>query len=210
MFCVIYALIGIPLTLMLLAVVGNHIVHYLNETCAWLVNRIRRYHTDYEFESADAQINAPVWVALPIIFLFLAIMSSLYCALEGWDFGTALYFIFITFTTIGFGDVVPKSAAVSLISFRKSQALQRVTMTIIPLNIECYEVILDYDKNVLCTILDTWCCLVATKTFLFSSFFYASKLALFDLRPCLYGLVYPRQPSPSRQLYGAFIWSCEL
>ena len=117
MFCVIYALMGIPLTLMLLAVVGHHIVHYLNKTCAWLVNRIRRYHAGYEFESADAQINAPVWVALPIIFLFLAIMSSMYCALEGWDFGTALYFIFITFTTIGFGDVVPKSAAVSLLPF---------------------------------------------------------------------------------------------
>ena len=30
------------------------------------------------------------------------------------------------------------------------------------------------------------------------------------LRPCLYGLGYPRQPFPSRQLCGAFIWSCEL
>ncbi|XP_078377565.1 TWiK family of potassium channels protein 7-like isoform X3 [Oculina patagonica] len=112
MFCIVYALIGIPLTLMLLAVVGNHIVHYLNGACAWLVNRIRRYHSNYEFESADDQINAPVWIALPIIFLFLAVMSCMYCALEGWDFGTALYFIFITFTTIGFGDVVPQSQAV--------------------------------------------------------------------------------------------------
>ncbi|XP_068755615.1 TWiK family of potassium channels protein 7-like isoform X2 [Montipora capricornis] len=111
MFCVLYALIGIPLTLMLLAVVGNHIVHYLNEACAWLVNRIRAYNATYEFESADDQINAPVWVALPIIFVFLAVMSCMYCALEGWDFGTALYFIFITFTTIGFGDIVPTSAA---------------------------------------------------------------------------------------------------
>ena len=117
LFCVIYALTGIPLTLMLLAVVGHHIVHYLNGACAWLVKYIRRYsRSDYEFESADTQINAPVWVALPIIFIFLAFMSSLYCALEGWDFGTALYFIFITFTTIGFGDIVPKSAAVSLLS----------------------------------------------------------------------------------------------
>ena len=115
MFCIVYALIGIPLTLMLLAVVGNHIVHYLNDACAWLVNRIRRYHSDYEFESADAQINAPVWIALPIIFLFLAVMSFMYCALEGWDFGTALYFIFITFTTIGFGDVVPQSQAVRIL-----------------------------------------------------------------------------------------------
>lgn len=117
MFCIVYALIGIPLTLMLLAVVGNHIVHYLNDACAWLVNRIRRYHSDYEFESADAQINAPVWIALPIIFLFLAVMSFMYCALEGWDFGTALYFIFITFTTIGFGDVVPQSQAVRMLFF---------------------------------------------------------------------------------------------
>ena len=117
LFCVIYALTGIPLTLMLLAVVGHHIVHYLNGACAWLVKYIQRYsRSDYEFESADAQINAPVWVALPIIFIFLAFMSSVYCALEGWDFGTALYFIFITFTTIGFGDIVPKSAAVSLLS----------------------------------------------------------------------------------------------
>ena len=33
--------------------------------------------------------------------------------------------------------------------------------------------------------------------------------ALF-FRPCLYGLGYPRQPSPSRQLYGAFIWSLRV
>ena len=31
-----------------------------------------------------------------------------------------------------------------------------------------------------------------------------------NLRPRLYGLGYPRQPFRSRQLCGAFIWSCEL
>lgn len=113
MFCIIYALLGIPLTLMLLAVVGNVIVHKLNNACGWMVTRIRsKYFKDYEFEAASEEISAPVWLALPIIFVFLAIMSIMYCALEGWDFGTSLYFIFITFTTIGFGDIVPSSQAV--------------------------------------------------------------------------------------------------
>jgi hypothetical protein len=114
MFCIVYALIGIPLTLMLLAVVGNVIVYKLNNGCAWLVSQIRRkFFKNYEFEAASKEISAPVWLALPIIFFFLALMSSMYCALEGWDFGTSLYFIFITFTTIGFGDIVPSSQAVS-------------------------------------------------------------------------------------------------
>ena len=114
-FCIVYALIGIPLTLMLLAVVGNQIVKCLNDACAWLVGRIRQYHSGYLYEDSGAVISAPVWIALPMIFFFLAAMSSMYCALEGWDFGTALYFIFITFTTIGFGDVVPRTQAVGLL-----------------------------------------------------------------------------------------------
>ncbi|XP_032222964.2 TWiK family of potassium channels protein 7 isoform X2 [Nematostella vectensis] len=112
MFCIIYALIGIPLTLMLLAVVSTVIVQKLNDACAYVVGYIRKnFYKGYEFEAASGEINAPVWLALPIIFVFLTLMSSVYCALEGWDFGTSLYFIFITFTTIGFGDVVPKSRA---------------------------------------------------------------------------------------------------
>jgi len=113
MLCIIYALIGIPLTLMLLAVVGNVIVLKLNVACGWVAARIRsKYLKDVEFEAASEDINAPVWLALPIIFVFLAIMSTMYSLLEGWDFGTSLYFIFITFTTIGFGDIVPSSQAV--------------------------------------------------------------------------------------------------
>ena len=113
MICIVYALIGIPLTLMLLAVVSNILVQKLNDACAWVMNRIRKYHSNLEYEAATGDITAPVWLALPIVFTFLALMSSLYCGLEGWDFGTSLYFIFITFTTIGFGDVVPRSQAVS-------------------------------------------------------------------------------------------------
>ena len=32
--------------------------------------------------------------------------------MENWSFGTSLYFIFITLTTIGFGDIVPQNSEV--------------------------------------------------------------------------------------------------
>lgn len=109
--CVLYALIGIPLTLMVLATIGKIINIYLDDFCKWLVVKIRHF-SGYKYETTD-DTEAPLWIALPIMFVFLALMSSVYCALESWNFGTALYFIVITFTTIGFGDVVPQSKAVS-------------------------------------------------------------------------------------------------
>ena len=41
-------------------------------------------------------------------------MAGLYCWIEGWDFGTSLYFQYITYLTIGFGDVVPGKEEVGL------------------------------------------------------------------------------------------------
>ncbi|KAG0307783.1 hypothetical protein BGZ98_009788 [Dissophora globulifera] len=41
------------------------------------------------------------WLIGGIVFSFL----------ETWDFGTAIYFCFITFTTIGYGDLIPLSVA---------------------------------------------------------------------------------------------------
>ena len=41
-------------------------------------------------------------------------MAGLFCWIEGWDFGTSLYFQYITYLTIGFGDVVPAKEQVKL------------------------------------------------------------------------------------------------
>ena len=72
------------------------------------------------------------------------------------------------------------------------------------------------------------CCMASTQDFFYScgitrsiylpvrcyfsnaTMYKVEFISLYNLKPCLYGLGYPRQPSPSRQLYGAFIWSCEL
>ena len=65
----------------------------------------------------DGQVDAPLWMGLLILVLFTTIMAGLFCWIEGWDFGTSLYFQYITYLTIGFGDVVPEKEEVKKIIF---------------------------------------------------------------------------------------------
>ncbi|PFX15869.1 TWiK family of potassium channels protein 7-like [Stylophora pistillata] len=111
--CVIYALLGIPLTLALLAIVGKILGDYINDACAWLLKWYRKVHKSYEYERTvqdgdDGQVDAPLWMGLLILLFFTTLMAGLFCWIEGWDFGTSLYFQYITYLTIGFGDVVPQ------------------------------------------------------------------------------------------------------
>eukprot|EP00794_Sanderia_malayensis_P006361 gene6361-7089_t len=115
-FCVVYAIFGIPLTLILLAIVGKILAKYINELCGLIVQSLRRYFcADYTYDSTDGEtdLNAPVWLAMLFITLFLILDAVVFVFMEDWSFGTSLYFVFITLTTIGFGDFVPtKSEAV--------------------------------------------------------------------------------------------------
>lgn len=42
-------------------------------------------------------------------YLYLCLVSFIYTYIEGWDFDDALYWVVSTVTTIGFGDIVPKT-----------------------------------------------------------------------------------------------------
>jgi hypothetical protein len=50
------------------------------------------------------------WPVLSIILAFQVALGLLIGFLEGWSFGDAVYFTFITGLTIGYGDVVPRQA----------------------------------------------------------------------------------------------------
>ena len=63
-------------------------------------------------EGDPGQIDAPLWMGLLIHILFTTTTAGVFCWIEGWDFGTSLYFQYITFLTIGFGDVVPSKEEV--------------------------------------------------------------------------------------------------
>jgi len=46
-------------------------------------------------------------VALVIMFAYIALGALVYVEWEDWPLVDAVYFTFITLTTIGFGDLVP-------------------------------------------------------------------------------------------------------
>ena len=136
MFCILYALIGIPLMIVFSGEIGDLMAFgfrwiYSRVCCRWC--RVRRRHNELPISSDDSssippewkikqdeigketymptdKVNVPIMVNLMLIFTFLFLGAVAFSNWEGWDLGTALYFCFITLTTIGFGDVWPRES----------------------------------------------------------------------------------------------------
>uniref|UniRef100_A0A7N6B1K5 2P domain potassium channel Talk-1 n=1 Tax=Anabas testudineus TaxID=64144 RepID=A0A7N6B1K5_ANATE len=92
-FCVFYALCGIPLNLAFLKQLGKCLTIHLGRLEKGVVS----------------QTVEALAVSLFVItgsVLFLIIPPLLFSLVEGWTFGEGFYFSFITLSTIGFGDYV--------------------------------------------------------------------------------------------------------
>ncbi|KAB0794098.1 hypothetical protein PPYR_13718 [Photinus pyralis] len=55
----------------------------------------------------DDEFNLPISVAIFILVLYIFLGAVMYCIWEKWDFFGSFYFVFISLSTIGFGDYVP-------------------------------------------------------------------------------------------------------
>ena len=51
--------------------------------------------------------KVPAWVPMALLVFYLVAGSLIFAFWEGWSYVDGAYFSFITFTTIGFGDLVP-------------------------------------------------------------------------------------------------------
>uniref|UniRef100_A0A3Q3MPA8 2P domain potassium channel Talk-1 n=1 Tax=Mastacembelus armatus TaxID=205130 RepID=A0A3Q3MPA8_9TELE len=109
-FCVFYALCGIPLNLA-----------FLNQLGKCLTNHLGRLERGVVSQTVKALAASSFFITGSM--LFLVIPPLLFSYVEGWTFGEGFYFAFITLSTIGFGDyVVGADPAKEYISLYRSLA----------------------------------------------------------------------------------------
>ena len=99
-FCMIFALFGIPLNLMVLRYIGDRV----NQAISYVHNFLER--KILQRESDIVATKTLMWTLL-VLILMLFVGALLYLQEEQWNFLEGVYFCFITFSTIGFGDLVP-------------------------------------------------------------------------------------------------------
>ncbi|RZC18406.1 uncharacterized protein BDFB_001752 [Asbolus verrucosus] len=64
----------------------------------------------------DDEFNLPVSLAIFILLLYIFLGGLIYCVWERWAFFDSFYFVFISMSTVGFGDMVPDDAICMIVS----------------------------------------------------------------------------------------------
>ncbi|KAF4532849.1 hypothetical protein B566_EDAN001452 [Ephemera danica] len=99
MFCIAYALIGIPLNGILLAGLGE----YFSRT---FLRAHHRYREAPEVESRFALLLKVGQYLAAGICIFILLPAVVFAVAENWSYEESVYYAFITLSTIGFGDYV--------------------------------------------------------------------------------------------------------
>ncbi|KAL4714416.1 hypothetical protein ACJJTC_017711 [Scirpophaga incertulas] len=108
LFCIAYALIGIPLTLTVIADLGRVFATFVSFIAKQLPAMPQCCKRVSEANPAG-QRSLYAFGAVGFLFVYLSAGAGLFKMWEDdWSFYDGFYFCFITMTTIGFGDLVPK------------------------------------------------------------------------------------------------------
>uniref|UniRef100_A0A7E4ZRN7 TWiK family of potassium channels protein 7 n=1 Tax=Panagrellus redivivus TaxID=6233 RepID=A0A7E4ZRN7_PANRE len=116
--CMIYAVIGIPLVLMILHRLGHYFLVMLQKVwdyfirvmemirCVKNADRLRAHNVIADDEERASSM--PVTLAIGIAGGWMFLCSAIFLKFEkDWDYFKSFYFFFCSLTTIGYGDVTP-------------------------------------------------------------------------------------------------------
>ncbi|XP_068600479.1 potassium channel subfamily K member 4 [Brachionichthys hirsutus] len=104
-FCIFYALVGIPMFGFLLAGVGDHLGTGLRKTVA----KIETLFLKWRVSPTLVRVISAVLSILLGCLLFVAVPILVFQDVEKWTLLESAYFVVITLTTVGFGDYVAGS-----------------------------------------------------------------------------------------------------
>lgn len=65
----------------------------------------------------DTPTHVPVSLVLVFLVAYMTLGALMFSLWEGWSFFEALYFVFVSMSTIGFGDYVPKQPMFMMVTF---------------------------------------------------------------------------------------------
>lgn len=101
-FCIIYALLGIPLFGFLLAGVGDQLGTIFGKGIA----KVEKMIVKWKVSQTKIRVISTLIFILFGCLLFVALPAVIFKHIEGWSALESIYFVVITLTTIGFGDFV--------------------------------------------------------------------------------------------------------
>ena len=99
MFCMFYALIGIPLTIVMFQSIGER----LNTFATFLLKNTKKC---FKFKNPEVSQTNLIIVCMNMSSMVLFGGALAFSYYEGWGLIDSFYYCFITLTTIGFGDFV--------------------------------------------------------------------------------------------------------
>ncbi|KAL4622999.1 potassium channel subfamily K member 4-like [Arapaima gigas] len=102
LFCIFYALVGIPMFGILLAGVGDHLGTLLRRA----IGKIETLFLKWRVSPTLVRIISAVLSILLGCLVFLLVPTIVFQRIEQWNLLEAAYFVVITLTTVGFGDYV--------------------------------------------------------------------------------------------------------
>lgn len=102
--CVLYAIFGIPITILLLRLIGQYMLG--GQRCL-----ITAIETRCLGRSGPPNRLNKKCFAFGFIYLLLLLLvgAAAQMKAEGWSYEDSLYFYVISFTTVGFGDLIPNN-----------------------------------------------------------------------------------------------------
>ncbi|KAL6485885.1 hypothetical protein MHYP_G00052770 [Metynnis hypsauchen] len=103
-FCILYAIFGIPLFGFLLAGVGDQLGTIFVKTIAKVEKMFRRKHN--QISQTKIRVASTLLFILAGCIVFVTIPAVIFKHIEGWTALEAIYFVVITLTTVGIGDYV--------------------------------------------------------------------------------------------------------